>query len=452
MVVFLFRFGLVATVMAALTSVSHGQEPRDRWDPVSYEPFGGAMSRATECTQTFNSTGRAVVGDSQLPGGEFHAFLDDGASMLDLGTFGGPSSRAESINLWGQVVGFADAVSASGAVQPRAFLWDASTGLVDLGHLGGGRSWATGIDLYGTGICGTSETASGDLHAFWRDPVSAALVDCGTLGGTWSQGLAVNGSLVVGKSGNRQGATRAFMWERSMGMVDLGTLGGAFSVASGVSINGYICGMSQNSSGQANPFVWDSALGMVDLGGLGGTWGFAMGVNNVRQVVGSSETASGDLHAFLWDDDAGVMFDLNDWIHPSLGWELQEANHITDHGFIAGTGLHHGQTRAFLLKPFRMYAIGSAGHYNTFTALHSDPGEKIWFAWSLSTGSWPIPGFPGLELDLAGPQVVGAAVDTGGSAVLSKWVPSGASGRTVYFQALAPHRYLASPVIGKYFW
>ena len=232
MVVFLFRFGLVATVMAALTSVSHGQEPRVRWDPVSYEPLGGSMSRATACTQTSNSLGRAVVGDSQLPGGEFHAFLHDGIAMLDLGTFGGPSSGAESINLWGQVVGFADAVSASGAVQPRAFLWDASTGLVDLGHLGGGRSWATGIDLYGTGICGMSETASGDLHAFWRDPVSAALVDCGTLpGGNSSRANAVNGSVVVGSSSSGMG-TRAFQWNPTTGMRDLGTLGGAFSVAS----------------------------------------------------------------------------------------------------------------------------------------------------------------------------------------------------------------------------
>ena len=224
------------------------------------------------------------------------------------------------------------------------------------------------------------------------------------------------------------------------------------SVASGISLNNYICGWSQNSSGEVHPFAWDSASGMVDLGTLGGTWGFAMGVNNTRQVVGSSETASGDLHAFLWDDDAGVMFDLNDWIHPSLGWVLQEANHITDYGFIAGTGLHHGQTRAFLLKPFRMYAVGSAGNHNSFTALHSDPGERIWFAWSLSTGSWPLPGYPGLALDLDRPQVVGSAVDTGGSAVLSRWVPWGASGKTVYFQALAPHRYLASPVFGKYFW
>ena len=443
---------LVVIVAGSFASVVQGQEPQVRWDSVAYETFGGAMSRATACTQTTNSLGRAVVGDSQLPNGEFHAFLHDGVSMLDLGTFGGPSSRAESLNLWGQVVGFADAISAAGAVQPRAFIWDATTGLVDIGHLGGGRSWATGIDLYGTGICGTSETAAGNLHAFWRNPLSSTLVDCGTLGGTWSQGLAINGSLVVGKSGTSQGATRAFMWESSMGMVDLGTLGGSMSVASGISINGYICGWSQNSSGQVHPFVWDASSGMVDCGTLGGTWGFAMGVNNVRQVVGSAETASGDLHAFLWDSDTGVMFDLNDWIHPSLDWELQEANHITDSGFISGTGVHRGETRAFLLKPFRMSTLGSAGNNNTFTALHSDPGETIWFAWSLSRGSFQVPGFSGLELDLDSPTVVGKALDNGGAAVLSRWVPLRASGKTVYFQALSPQRYLVSPVFEKYFW
>jgi len=92
-----------------------------------------------------------------------------------------------------------------------------------------------------------------------------------------------------------------------MGMVDLGTLGGSTSVASGISINGYICGWSQNSNGQVRPFVWDPSSGMVDCGTLGGTWGLAMGVNNIRQVVGSSSTSQGDLHAFLWDPDLGVM-------------------------------------------------------------------------------------------------------------------------------------------------
>ena len=442
----------VALALGGGTPILQGQEPRTRWDPVSYESFGGAMSRATACAQTLNSLERSIVGDAQLPNGEFHAFIHDGVSMLDLGTFGGPSSRAESVNLFGQVVGFADAISAAGVVQPRAFVWEAATGMVDLGDLGGGRSWATGIDLYGNGICGTSETSSGNLHAFWHDPISSTLIDCGTLGGTWSQGLAINGSLVVGKSGNSQGATRAFMWERSMGMVDLGTLGGSTSVASGISINGYICGWSQNSNGQVRPFVWDPSSGMVDCGTLGGTWGLAMGVNNIRQVVGSSSTSQGDLHAFLWDPDLGVMFDLNDWIHPSLGWKLQEANYITDSGFIAGTGIYRGQTRAFLLKPFRMQTIGFAGQMNTFTAYHSDPGETIWFAWSLSRGVFQIPGFPGLNLELNLPKVVGTAIENGGKAVLSKWVPSAASGKTVYFQALSPYRYLVSPVYEKYYW
>ncbi len=431
-----------------------GQDPSYRWDPIAYEPFGGSISRATACELISSSSfpTRAVVGDAMLVNGDFHAFLHDGSSMIDLGTLGGPSSGAESINVFGQVVGFADFVSANGSIEPRAFLWESGFGMIDLGHLGGGRSWATGIDVYGESVCGMSYTAAGELHAFWRNPTSGALIDCGTLpGGNSSRANAVNGSVVVGSSSSGIG-TRAFQWNPTTGMSDLGTLGGSMSAATGISINGFVCGWSQNSAGQIRPFTWGAVSGMTDCGSLGGSWGLAMSVNNSRQVVGASETAAGNLHAFLWDSTSSTMYDLNDWINPSLGWELQEANHITDLGFIAGTGLYNGQTRAFLLRPFKMSAIGSASHVNTFTALHTNPGEKVWFAWSLSEGSWPVPGFPSLNLDLNQPQIVGSAVDSGGKAVLQRWVPPGAQGKTVYFQATSPHKNLVSPIYQKYFW
>ncbi len=45
------------------------------------------------------------------------------------------------------------------------------------------------------------------------------------------------------------------------------------------------------------------------------------------------------------------MTDLQTLIPADAGWTLQQAEAINDHGQIAGTGLHNGQLRAFLLLP-----------------------------------------------------------------------------------------------------
>ena len=53
------------------------------------------------------------------------------------------------------------------------------------------------------------------------------------------------------------------------------------------------------------------ALGaMVDLGTLGGASSVATSVNAAGQVVGHSQTAAGATHAFRWDPDSRAMRDL----------------------------------------------------------------------------------------------------------------------------------------------
>ena len=62
-----------------------------------------------------------MVGYCDVPGGNTHAVLWDAAGVHDLGTLGGPNSRAEGINENGKVVGTAH--DASGAA--RAFVYAA---------------------------------------------------------------------------------------------------------------------------------------------------------------------------------------------------------------------------------------------------------------------------------------------------------------------------------------
>jgi probable HAF family extracellular repeat protein len=66
--------------------------------------------------------------------------------------------------------------------------------------------------------------------------------DLGTLGGSWSTayGVSADGAVVVGGAENAAGQDRAFRWTASGGMQDLGTLGGNWSEAYGVSADGAV--------------------------------------------------------------------------------------------------------------------------------------------------------------------------------------------------------------------
>jgi probable HAF family extracellular repeat protein len=91
--------------------------------------------------------------------------------------------------------------------------------------------------------------------------------DLGTLGGDWSWALGVSadGAVVVGSAHNAAGQERAFRWENGV-MQDLGTLGGLESAAVGVSADGaVVVGSAHNAAGQERAFRWTVGGGMEDL-------------------------------------------------------------------------------------------------------------------------------------------------------------------------------------------
>jgi probable HAF family extracellular repeat protein len=92
---------------------------------------------------------------------------------------------------------------------------------------------------------------------------SQSLTWLGTLGGDWSDasGVSADGAVVVGWAENAAGFYRAFRWTALGGMQDLGTLGGGGSYANGVSADGaVVVGGSYNAARQWRAFRW-TALG-----------------------------------------------------------------------------------------------------------------------------------------------------------------------------------------------
>jgi probable HAF family extracellular repeat protein len=144
-------------------------------------------------------------------------------------------------------------------------------------------------------------------------------IDLGTLPKyTYSRANSINGfNQVVGFSGPALDTpkSRAFFWSKSTGMIDLGTLGGAYAQAFAINDSGFITGNSQlraTDSQAIHAFLSPSpvgagAIGMRDLGTLGGPFSYGMAINAKNHVVGYSAINKVDsrVHAF-WFDGTGM--------------------------------------------------------------------------------------------------------------------------------------------------
>lgn len=110
---------------ASGASTATNADSRRDTDRAALGTLGG---RDTQVTAT-NRLGQ-LVGWSQTPSGESHAFLfTPGVGMADLGTIGGPVSRALALNDESHVVG----ISALPPPGPdHAFLWTRATSILDL--------------------------------------------------------------------------------------------------------------------------------------------------------------------------------------------------------------------------------------------------------------------------------------------------------------------------------
>ncbi|MHC4542222.1 MAG: hypothetical protein ACYS74_20955, partial [Planctomycetota bacterium] len=137
------------------------------------------------------------------------------------------------------------------------------------------------------------------------DPCFAVLsqyeiIDLGTLGGHYSIAHAINNAgLIVGESDRR-----AFLWDNKNGITDLGTFSDGNDMrAWGINDSTEVVGYSDGEMGWRS-FRWQEGK-MTDLGTLGGHTK-AYDINGAGLVVGRSEITDGEYHAFLWQHSTPI--------------------------------------------------------------------------------------------------------------------------------------------------
>jgi probable HAF family extracellular repeat protein len=133
-------------------------------------------------------------------------------------------------------------------------------------------------------------------------------------------------------------------------VTNIGTLGGATSVAVDLNENGYVIGNSENSQQNIRGFVYKISDGSkIEIGTFGGRQSFVNAINN-NQVVGRAETSTGDRHAFLYDLTTGILTDLHSIV--SFGGAFSSATGINDQGIIVGWAeLPNGDAHGFVYNP-----------------------------------------------------------------------------------------------------
>jgi probable HAF family extracellular repeat protein len=231
----------------------------------------------------------------------------------------------------------------------RAFLYNGKTETA-LGTLGGEFSQALAVNRCGQ-VTGWSGRADGLAHAFLYD---GALHDLGTLGGSQSSGEAINDcGKVTGWAVTAGNQTHAFLYDGTT-MRDLGSLGGS-SFGAAINNVGQIVGQSFLSGDTGfHPFLYDSRTGgpIQDLGVLGES-ALAVDINDAGQIVGWWRVREGVVRGFYYE--AGAMRDIG-----TLGGAYSEPMDVNDSGVAVGISeLAGGGQRGFVYDGKTMISIGS---------------------------------------------------------------------------------------------
>ena len=363
-----FGFALVAAL--ALPFLRPHPAPRYTVTDLGVLP-GGTESHASG----INAQG-VVCGSAQIGMNE-RACIFQGGKVVPLGVLpGAANSGAVSINARGEVAGRS---SLPGAM-PQGFLFsgDQVRRLSALPGFGGsfGNAVNDRGEVAGAVVNYAAQPGQSSAHAFLSS--HGRMTDLGTLPGAIdSRAFGLNGvGQVVGDCYFRRSINRhvPFLYDTRRKTMTALPVPASYILGRAYAINdhGIVAGsISDRTAGHAA--LWSGGY-LTDLGAPSGyTQAEAEGLNNRGDVAGQCyqepsafqsflrghaghnnpwqryvdrDTSQG---AFLYKD--GRMQDLNTLIPADAGWRLEEARCINERGQIAGTGLHNGLRRAFLLTP-----------------------------------------------------------------------------------------------------
>ena len=242
--------------------------------------------------------------------------------------------------------------------------------VTDIGSLGGAiTARAATDDLFY--VVGSGVVSGGATRPFRRSWFTG-LTALPTLGGQNGDAYAVSGDLVVGRSQLSSGKYHATVW--SNGTVrDLGTLGGAQSVARGVNGYGIAVGSAETPEpGATQAFMFDllnqgAVMTPINVD-FGGNRTVAHAINDKQSIVGTANLAGNAVsHAFLWA--GGVATDLGSPGGTSVALAVNELDHVA--GYWSSTD--GKTTRAFVYRDGAMHTLpGLGGAVTKALAINDD--------------------------------------------------------------------------------
>lgn len=183
-------------------------------------------------------------------------------------------------------------------------------------------------------------------------PPKYKLIDLGLQASDQSEVVAVNDCGKLAGSYSMQGKKCFFIWDEKEGITLL-PLPATSNILVLNNAN-QIAGNYKDSSGCECGFIWDKSRGFCDLGSLGGNFTHVHSMNDLGQIVGESACAHLSLvdhqqvrHAFVWE--CGKIMDLGA-LYGDMGMigDKSQATSINNKGQILGTAnsliAHKGKT------------------------------------------------------------------------------------------------------------